>query len=448
MNQMTTPAQVGMPALPAHLQTAVTGPRASSIGAGVGSTYQAPPRLSIEGGKFRMIKGDQNFPITVPDGRGNMVAVPSLDMVIVEGNPGRHKTYFASKYTPGGQTERPICYSYDGITPSIYADAQQSPSCQTCQWNRIGSMVNDQGNETKACSDSKLLAVIPLHAIQGQLAPDAPGGEAYQMKVSATALSRSKEDRKNDPANNTSLSEYLALLNRYPTGPNAAVAVDAYNALTSFFFDLNAQYPLLRFRLSRFLAPEEIAYITARRLPDAEGRSTAADILAIVSDPGLAFGVPPAATLAAHGATQSLPPPNYTAAPLAAPAPVAPVAPAAAPYAPPVMPPAAIATPAAPAQPAQGQFPGQETAPATRPRRGRPPAAPATAYAAPVAPAAPAAAYNPAALPAGPAIPTFGMPPATPAAAAPPPMTTAAPAAASPAVESAMAAAIAMFGQR
>jgi hypothetical protein len=60
MNEMTTqqtPAGA-LPALPAHLQVAAATPRGNSISAGVGSTYQAPPRLSIDGRIFRMIKGD------------------------------------------------------------------------------------------------------------------------------------------------------------------------------------------------------------------------------------------------------------------------------------------------------------------------------------------------------------------------------------------------------
>jgi hypothetical protein len=242
----------------------------------------------------------------------------------------------------------------------------QSPSCATCQWNKFGSKINDQGNPTKACSDSKILAVIPQHAIERRLSADAPGGEAYQLRVSATALARSKEERKDNPANNTSLAEYLALLDRYPVGANSAVSVEAWKALTRFYFEIGPSYPLLRFRLDRFLTAEEIAYVEMRLAGD--------DVQAIVSDPGAAF----AGTSNVAPAHASLPPPTYGA------------------------PPQALAPPAAAPQPQVAYAPPpppQTYAPTPQPT-----------YAPPAAPP-PATAFAPAAM----AIPQF----APPAAAAP-----------------------------
>lgn len=400
MNQIATqqPGVATLPAVPDYLlQRPDLLGNNDVIKAGVGSTYQAPARISIEGRVFHVIKNGEDRPITIVDQQtGQIMPVPSLDMAIIGANAGKYKTFYGSKYDPKAVAERPRCYSYDGITPSPYGDDIQAPSCAVCNWNKFGSMVNDLGNETKACSDAKIIAVIPAHAITQRLAHDAPGGDAFSMKVSATALSRSREERKADPANNTSLAEYLALLDKYPTGQNTAVAVSVMRVMTRFYFEMNAKYPLLRFRLAKFLTADEAAYIAAR----AEGD----DVKAIVEDPGAAFaGVPatPSTAAAALPAPTFQPPAATLPAPIApapaaafapapvaaAPAPLPPTIAAAIPsFAPAPAAPAALAAPAMTAAPQNEQWPGQGgAAPATR-GRGRPKAGVGAAQAAPAGP--------------------------------------------------------------
>jgi hypothetical protein len=137
--------------------------------------------------------------------------------------------------------------------------------------------VTDAGKKTRACSDNKILAVIPLSAVTNKSAADSVQGQAYALKVSPTALSRNREDRNAEPQNNTSLHEYVSLLDAYPTQEGSA-EVPLSNVATRLFFEIKSQYPLLRFRLSRFLTEEEIAYV--------ETRLDGEDLTRIIADQG------------------------------------------------------------------------------------------------------------------------------------------------------------------
>jgi hypothetical protein len=324
---VTTPGV--MPALPAHLRAKLQPASANAganaaIVAGIGSGFVSVPRISIEGKVFRIIVDGTGQPLMTTDDEGNQTPVTSLNVVVVDANAGKYKSWFGGvKWQPGQEAERPKCYSYDGERPSPLADAIQSETCAACPHNAWGSLINELGNKTRACSDGKLLAVIPVSAVRNKAAPDTPQGRAYQIKVSATALSRSREDRKNDPANAHSLSEYVGMLSNYPVeGGNVEVPVR--NVVTRLFFGV-AQYPLLQFRMAAkpWLDEAEIAYVEARAAGD--------DIKLLVTEQGVPEReegapalrlVPPATTLPAVAAPAHHAPAPAPAAP--APAPVAP----------------------------------------------------------------------------------------------------------------------------
>jgi len=280
------PFQGQLPAVPSYLQVG-TGAN-DEFTAGLSGGFTAPPKLGTEGGKFHVIDSDGNdIVVTKADDEGNVVPVSVLSVVVLGSNPGKYKlfygkdlgdgTYGKTKYDPNAEQERPVCYSYDGVTPSPMADVPQCATCAACPQNVWGSHVNELGSKTRACTDGKILAVIPTTSVTKQLSSDTLMGTAFSLKLSPTSLSRSKESKKADPASAFSWMEYMGLLNAYPVdGGSAQIPLRAVS--TKLFFNLKAQYPLLQFKLGRFLTEAEIAYVAER--------STGEDVKAIIEEQG------------------------------------------------------------------------------------------------------------------------------------------------------------------
>ena len=281
------PFQGQLPAVPAYLKTGAAGLN-DEFTAGLYTGFVAPPKLGTEGGKFHVIDSDGNdVVVTKADEEGNVVPVSILSVTVLGANVGKYKIFFGkenadgsyskAKYDPNAEQERPICYSYDGIRPSPQVDVPQCATCAACPHDVWGSHVNELGNKTRACTDGKILAVIPTSSVTRQLAADTPGGAVYSLKLSPTSLSRSKDERKADPASAFSWTEYVGLLNAYPADGGVA-QVPVRSVSTKLFFNLKAQYPLLQFKLGRFLTEAEIAYVTERAQGD--------DVKAIIEEQG------------------------------------------------------------------------------------------------------------------------------------------------------------------
>jgi hypothetical protein len=65
--------------------------------------------------------------------------------------------------------EAPDCASIDGITPDIGVPAPQNDLCATCPQNAFGSKVNEKtGKKSKACADSRRLAIVPAEDINNE----------------------------------------------------------------------------------------------------------------------------------------------------------------------------------------------------------------------------------------------------------------------------------------
>lgn len=113
------------------------------------------PVLSIKGSKWRMkLNGEENMIRNEND-----EPVPSIEIVIVDMCEGLTKNYYPDAYKEGDDGA-PVCHSINGVTPEADSEEPQSASCATCPHNVWGSKITPTGSKTKACSDSKLIAVI------------------------------------------------------------------------------------------------------------------------------------------------------------------------------------------------------------------------------------------------------------------------------------------------
>lgn len=138
--------------LPAHLMArSKPSTLAQSLVAGLGGNN--PPYISIAQNRFTFV-----------DPAGNKKAWDrlALNVIIVDGNPAVSKTYYDVAYDPNAEHyAAPACWSDNGVGPSSQSSKPQSGTCAACPHNAWGSAMSKQtGKPTKACNDTKKIAVM------------------------------------------------------------------------------------------------------------------------------------------------------------------------------------------------------------------------------------------------------------------------------------------------
>jgi len=167
---MTIPA-ISQAQVPAHIQARMGQSRlADSVGGGIGATIDYP-RISVRGGRFRIIEDGQEFTLNTLE----------LPVVIVGANPRLTKMFYADRYNPDAQGGAPDCFSMDGQYPDSTASRPQHTTCATCPRNAWVKQTRDDGSvvEGKECQDTKRLAVIAA----GQ-----PEAKVHLLSVTPSAL--------------------------------------------------------------------------------------------------------------------------------------------------------------------------------------------------------------------------------------------------------------------
>jgi hypothetical protein len=119
--------------------------------------------LSIKGSRFRIkYAGDEHL-ITDANGDPKM----SLEVVLVKASDYVAKTYYEGVFSESSAGE-PDCFSLDGVKPSSRSPSKQAELCGICPKGKWGSKINADGKETKACSDSRRVIVVPANDITNE----------------------------------------------------------------------------------------------------------------------------------------------------------------------------------------------------------------------------------------------------------------------------------------
>lgn len=211
MSNALIPANIQVPA---HLAARVGTQSAlsQSLTGGLSSGGESFPRISIKASRFRIVEGDTE---TVLD-------TTSLEVVIVGANPRLSKTWYAKAWTKDSEPQAPDCFSLDGISPDASATDPQNDLCASCPHNAWGSKVAPNGQQLKACSDQKRLAIV---------AADDPEGPVYLLSVTPAALK--------------GLNQYHKEL--------AVRGIPPEIVKTKVTFDTDASFPKLQFSFGGFL---------------------------------------------------------------------------------------------------------------------------------------------------------------------------------------------------
>ena len=205
--------------------------------------------VSLRGKVWRITHQGVERVVTRQDGSNDPAS--SLGVVLIAAGSDLAKVYYAGGYQDGSN-EAPDCFSNDGIKPDRGATAPQAVACAACPHNVWGSKVTEQGKPTKACSDSKRLAVLPLPqpGVTGDDALDALDNEMFGgpmlLRVPAASL--------------VDLAQCDATLR--------AAGVPIYAAGINLSFDVNAPFPKIVFKPVRPLTEAEFEVVLEHRASD------------------------------------------------------------------------------------------------------------------------------------------------------------------------------------
>jgi hypothetical protein len=105
-------------------------------------------------------------------------------------------------------------------------------------------------------------------------------------------LNRSKDDKKADPQHPYSWMEFVNLINEYPMGNGVVQQVPVRAVAVKLFFDTNAAYPQLRFKIQKWLTADEYEYANERageggEQPEDVQQCIAEQVEAVVATPSL-----------------------------------------------------------------------------------------------------------------------------------------------------------------
>jgi len=208
MSQEIAIKTINAPALAA----AFGGYEQDDLSAGVSAGFGV---LSYRGKVWRIAYKGETIKLLTQEGD----PVPAVRVIMLKAKPQLSKIYYAKQYEDGDDSA-PDCFSMDGVTPDRSVKTPQCGTCAACPMNAWGSKITEAGKETKACSDSRRLAVVPANDIRNE----ALGG-AMLLRVPAASLAN--------------LANYDAMLKK----ANAAY----YGIVTRIGFDSDAAFPKLTF---------------------------------------------------------------------------------------------------------------------------------------------------------------------------------------------------------
>lgn len=196
------------------------------------------PRISIRGGRFRLIEGGEQVSISKSD---------TMNIMVVEAAT-ISRTFYEGAYDPENPAP-PTCWSHDSQVPSpdVPEDQRKAARCADCPMNIKGS---GQGN-SRACRFAQRMAVM----LEGDLE------KVYQMQLPATSIFGEAKGK------DMGMQAYVKFLH--------ARGAPVQAVMTEMKFDENSETPKLFFRPARALDEAEVqAVLGMRDAPEVQSALT------------------------------------------------------------------------------------------------------------------------------------------------------------------------------
>lgn len=257
------------------------------------------PTLGVTGKVWTITVNGESTKLTKIDAEGDEVPMSIMRVVILDYGKRRGRSFYEGNYDPNN-TAKPKCWSDDGVTPSSNVREPLASKCDKCPMAVKGSKVTDNGVQTTACSQHRILAVVPANKLDFT---------ALRFKI---AITSDYDDKSPELAaqNWYAFKQLLDLMQSKGVQHTAALVV-------KMKFDSNAAYPKVLFSPDRWLNADEIATIRDRIKSD-EVQNLIAGVMATDTVPDAAEPATPAA--AAAQAKAAAPQSAAKPAPKAAPA--------------------------------------------------------------------------------------------------------------------------------
>jgi hypothetical protein len=205
------------------------------------------PSLSPQG-KIWTISIDGNKTQLMRSLDGDQVPVNVMRVVVLDFAKRRGRAYYEGAYDPANESS-PVCWSDDGVAPdetvpNEIKETKTSFKCDTCPMAAKGSKITDGGKAVTACSQHRMLAVVPAHKLDFK---------PLRLKIAITS-DFDKQSPDAEAQGWFAFSNYMDYLKSRGVQHSAAV-------VTKMKFDPNAAYPKIFFAAEKWLEADQIAQV-------------------------------------------------------------------------------------------------------------------------------------------------------------------------------------------
>jgi hypothetical protein len=207
------------------------------------------PSLSYEGKVWSIILNGEKTQLVKLDGDGDEVPVSVMRVVVLDYQQRRGRSYYEGAYDPSN-AGKPACFSDDGVKPHPSIQEPQASACDGCPMAVKGSRISESGKQVSACSQHRILAVVPAHKMDM---------EPLRMKIAVT----SDYDKEND----LEAKGWFAF-QQYKDFIKARGVNHSASVVTKMRFDPGVAYPKVLFQPDRFLEADEAAIVRPKTTSD------------------------------------------------------------------------------------------------------------------------------------------------------------------------------------
>lgn len=201
------------------------------------------PSLSPGGKVWTISLNGEKVPLMKRTPEGDVEPINVMRAVILEFAKRRGRAFYPGAYDPDN-VGAPVCWSADGIAPGAGVVEKQSAKCGDCPLSAKGSKVGDNGKAQVACSQHRMLVVVPANKLDF---------EPLRLKIAMTS-DWDKESPDQATQGWFAFQNYIEWLKTKGVNHTAAV-------VTKMKFDSKAAYPKIFFAADRWLTAEELAQV-------------------------------------------------------------------------------------------------------------------------------------------------------------------------------------------
>lgn len=203
---------------------------------------QTVPSLGLTGKVWSISLDGVVTKVTRKETNGDINPVSTLRVVILDWAKERGRALYEGAYDPE-KPGMPVCWSTDGKKPHNSVREPKNPTCNGCPMAVKGSRTSENGKATTACSQHRMLAVIPA----------TPTMDFVPLRLKLAITSDYDGQSPDHEANGWyAYSGFLDVLRaKMPDACHTA------RLITKMQFDSNVAYPKVLFGFDRWAHPTD-----------------------------------------------------------------------------------------------------------------------------------------------------------------------------------------------